>query len=313
MNNIIKHIKKFPYVLAPLAGYSDHPFRFLAVKYGASLVFTEMVNVYSVIRAEEKIQPLLYYSGRERPVGLQLFGNNPSKFYDAARRGAELGFDLIDINFGCPVKKVIKNKSGAYLHKDIKAVEKTIINTVKGAGGVPVSIKMRSGWDEEHINFLEIARAAEDNGAKILTLHPRTRSQMFKGRANREHIAELKKKSNLFIIGNGDVVDRQTALKMKNETNCGAVMIGRAAMGNPFIFRQIADENYIPSFNEKAGAAIRHLELLSGFKGKRGVREMRKYYPRYIKGFAGVKELRKKLFTLENTEEIIKILEGLKK
>ncbi len=313
MNNIIKHIRKFPYVLAPLAGYSDHPFRLLAAEYGASLVFTEMVNVHSIIRAEEKIQPLLFYSDKERPVGLQLFGNDSARFYEAAKRGAGLGFDLVDINFGCPVKKVIKSKSGAYLHKDIKAVVETIKNTVKGAGGVPVSVKMRSGWDEEHINFLEIARAAEDNGVKILTLHPRTRSQMFKGRGNWEHIAEIKKKSGLFIIGNGDVKTAGDALEMKKQTGCDAVMTGRAAMGNPFIFREIADSNYSPSFNEKVDTAIRHLELLSGFKGKRGVHEMRKYYPRYIKGFAGVKELRKKLFSLESTGKIIKTLKGLKK
>jgi len=311
MADLIKKIKKFPYVLAPLAGYSDYPFRMLAKKFGATLVFTEMVNVHSMLKARDKIKNHLYYHKKEHPIGLQIFGNDSKRFCDAAKAGVELGFDLIDINFGCPVKKVVKNKSGAYLHKDLKAVEETIISAVKGAGKTPVSIKMRSGWDEENKNFIKIAKIAEDNGVKIITLHPRTRAQMFKGKASWQQIAELKRKSSLFIIGNGDVKTAEDAKRMKKETGCDAVMIGRAAIGNPFIFKQIKDKKYEPSLKEKVKTAVEHLEMLAEFKGKQGILEMRKYYARYIKGFEGVSGFRKKLMTLENVAMIKRELDEL--
>ncbi len=309
--DLIKKIKKFPYVLAPMAGYTDHVFRMLAKEYGASLVFTEMVSVYSIIHHRQKISKLLYFSKKEKPVGIQLFGNNSLLFNEAANIAAEMGYDLIDINFGCPANKVIRTKAGAYLHKDLKAVEETIKNTVKGAGKIPVSIKMRSGWDEMNKNFLDIAKIAEDNGVKIITLHPRTRMQMFKGKSNWQHIKELKEKSHLFIIGNGDVVDRNSALRLMKETGCDAVMIGRAAIGNPFIFKQIKDENYEPTFKERVKTAIKHFKMLHKFKGKRGLLEMRKYYSKYIKGFSNASEIRSKIITETDSKKIINTLKSL--
>ncbi|MCX8094397.1 MAG: tRNA dihydrouridine synthase DusB [Candidatus Goldbacteria bacterium] len=309
--DLIKKIKNFPFILAPMAGYTDHVFRLIAKEYGASLVFTEMISIYSVVYQSKKIEKLLYFSKKEKPIGIQLFGNNSLLFYEAAKKAVDMGFDLIDINFGCPANKVVKTKAGAYLHKDLKAVEETIKSTVKAAGKIPVSIKMRSGWDEKNKNFLEIARIAEDNGVKIITLHPRTRLQMFKGKANWDDIKKLKEYSRLFIIGNGDVVDRNSAYKMLNETGCDAVMIGRAAIGNPFIFKQIKNKNYEPSFKEKVETAIKHLKLLYKFKGNRGLLEMRKYYGKYIKGFPNVSEIRNKIITETDINKIIKILKSL--
>jgi nifR3 family TIM-barrel protein len=309
--NIIDKLKKFPFILAPMAGYTDHPFRIIAKEYGASMVFTEMISVYSIIYHRKKISKLLYFTKKEKPIGIQLFGNNSSLFFEAARIVSDMGFDLIDINFGCPANKVVRTKAGAYLHKDLNAVEATIKNTVKGAGKIPVSIKMRSGWDERTKNFLEIARIAENNGVKIITLHPRTRLQMFKGKSNWDDIQELKKFSNLFIVGNGDVVDRNSAYEMLKKTGCDAVMIGRASIGNPFIFKEIKDESYIPAFEEKVNTAIKHLKLLYKFKGERGLLEMRKYYGKYIKGFPNVSEIRNKIIIETDIEKIIKILKSL--
>ncbi|MBP7793009.1 MAG: tRNA dihydrouridine synthase DusB [Candidatus Goldbacteria bacterium] len=309
--NLIQKIKKFPFVLAPMAGYTDHAFRVIAKEYGASLVFTEMVSVYSIIHHRQKIEKLLYFSRKEKPIGIQLFGNNSDLFYEASKVAAGLGFDLIDINFGCPANKVVRTKAGAYLHKDLKAVELTIKNTIKGAGKLPVSIKMRSGWDENSKNFIEIAKIAEDNGVGIITLHPRTRLQMFKGKSDWDDIKKLKKRSGLFIIGSGDVVDRQSALKMLNGTGCDAVMIGRGAIGNPFIFREIKDKNYSPTFQERVKTAMRHFKLLYKFKGERGIFEMRKFYGKYIKGFSNASEVRNKIITETDSKKIIKILKSL--
>jgi tRNA-dihydrouridine synthase B len=302
-------IKKFPYVLAPLAGYTDHPLRFLCRQYGASLVFTEMINVHSMVKSRARIAQMLFYTREEKPIGIQLFGNDTKRFHDAAQAAEELGFDLVDINFGCPVQKVTKALAGAYMHRDLNAVLATIKAVVE-AVKIPVSIKMRLGWDSNNMNYLDMARIAEDNGVRIITLHPRTRSMMFTGRADWQHIKILKEKSKCFIIGNGDVTDRASALKMKEETGCDAVMIGRAAIGNPFIFREIADASYKPSQKEMYETAIKHLEMLYEIIGKQGVLEMRKYYSRYIKGFDGAAEIRKKLIAMTDKDKITGYLQS---
>ena len=304
-------IKKFPYVLAPLAGYTDHPFRLLCRQYGASLVFTEMINVHSMTRNRAAISQMLYYSPEEKPVGIQLFGNDPARFYDSAQAAEELGFDCVDINFGCPVQKVTKAFAGAYHHKDLNSVAATIKAAASAVKKIPVSIKMRLGWDSANMNYLEIARMAWDSGVSIITLHPRTRSMMFTGRADWSHIKLLKESSKCFIIGNGDVTNRDDAIRMKEETGCDAVMIGRAAIGNPFIFREIADNFYKPSRKESVLTAISHFKSMHSFLGDKGILEMRKYYSRYVRGFDGAVEIRKKLVTLENPDEIIRTLEAL--
>ena len=309
--NLFEHVKKFPYVLAPLAGYTDHPLRALCRQYGASLAFTEMINVHSMVKNRTKIAQMLFYTREEKPVGVQLFGNDPARFHDAAQAAEELGFDLVDINFGCPVQKVTKALAGAYMHKDLNAVAATIKAVMEGVKNIPVSVKMRLGWDANSINYLDMAKIAEDSGVSIITLHPRTRSMMFTGKADWTHIKILKEKSKCFIIGNGDVTNREEALRLKAETGCDAVMIGRAAIGNPFIFKEIAEPSYKPSRAEMLNVCIKHFELMHEIAGKRGILEMRKFYARYIKGFDGVHEIRKKLVVMEDAAEIKAFLRGL--
>jgi tRNA-dihydrouridine synthase B len=267
--------------------------------------------VHSMVKSRTKIAQMLFYTQEEKPVGVQLFGNDPLRFRDAAQAAEELGFDIVDINFGCPVQKVTKALAGAYHHKDLNSVLATIKAVVGGVKKTPVSVKMRLGWDASNMNYLEMAKIAEDNGVAIITLHPRTRSMMFTGKADWAHIKILKEKSKCFIIGNGDVQNREDALKMKAETGCDAVMIGRAAIGYPFIFREIKDAAYKPSGREMIETAIKHFEMLLEIAGKKGIREMRKYYSRYIKGFEGVSEIRKKLVVMEDPEAIKVFLNGL--
>jgi len=310
--NLIEKIKKFPFVLAPLAGYTNHPLRLICREYGASLVFTEMVSIYTITkkRHEKKNYPLIYFSKKEKPIGVQLFGNNHDLFYDAAKICEDKGFDLIDINMGCPVKKVVRTGAGANLLENIELAEKIVKNVVK-AVKIPVSIKIRIGPSEEKNVYLDFNKMAEENGVKIIILHARSRSAGFKGKAKWEHIKILKQKSKLFVIGNGDVVDRESAIKMKSETGCDAVMIGRAVIGNPFIFKEIKDENYKPNLKEKIKTAVKHFNLYYKFIGKRAIFEMRKHFSKYISDFPNAANIRKELFLIEDEKEIVKYLKNL--
>lgn len=310
--NLFEHVKKFPFVVAPLAGYTDYPFRKLCREYGASLAYTEMVSEFTMAteRLRPRMEKLTYFTPEEKPVGIQLFGNKADMFYDAAKAAEEMGFDIIDINFGCPVRKVAGSGSGASLLLDILLAEKIVQNTVK-AVKIPVSIKIRSGWDDKTQVFLDFNKMAENNGISAITLHPRTRMQMFKGKSNWEHIKILKENSKLFVIGNGDVTNRDDAFRMKKETGCDAVMIGRAAIGNPFIFKEIADETYSPTLRERIITASRHFELLYALKGRFGMLESRKYFNKYLKGFDRASDVRQILMKLEDREEILRFLKNM--
>jgi tRNA-dihydrouridine synthase B len=310
--NLFDSVKKFPYILAPLAGYTDYAFRKLSREYGASLAFTEMVSEYTmaVPKLRPRMEKITYFTPEEKPVGLQLFGNKAEMFADASKAGEEAGFDIIDINFGCPVRRVAGAGSGASLLLDLPLAQKIVQNTVK-AVKIPVSIKIRSGWDEKADVYLDFNKMAEDSGASMITLHARTRMQMFRGRANWEHIRILKEHSKLFVVGNGDVLCRQDALRMREETGCDAVMIGRGAIGNPFIFREIADPAYKPTVRERILTGIRHFELLYSFKGRHGMLEARKYFNKYIKEFDRAAEVRKNLMSMEDSAEIVAYLKNL--
>jgi nifR3 family TIM-barrel protein len=310
--NIIEHLKKSPYVLAPLAGYSDHAFRTICREYGAALTYTEMVSEYTmaVPRLRPKMEKITYFTPDEKPVGIQLFGNKAEMFHDAAKASEELGFDIIDINFGCPVRRVAGSGSGASLLLDLPLAEKIVQNTVK-AVKIPVSIKIRSGWDDTKQVFLDFNKMAEDNGVSIITLHPRTRMQQFRGKSNWDHIRILKEHSKLFVIGNGDVLNREDALRMMKDTGCDAVMIGRAAIGNPFIFREIIDPLYAPTLRERLLLSMRHFELLYAFKGQHGLLEARKYFNKYVKGFDRAADVRKHLMVMSDRDEIIRYINSL--
>jgi|ERR1035437_1173251 nifR3 family TIM-barrel protein len=310
--NLFEHVKKFPFIAAPLAGYTDHPFRKLCREYGASLAYTEMISEFTMAtpRLRPRMEKLTYFTAEEKPVGIQLFGNKAGMFYDAAKAAEEMGFDIIDINFGCPVRKVAGSGSGASLLLDLPLAEKIVQNTVR-AVKIPVSIKIRSGWDDTKQVFLDFNKMAEDNGVSAVTLHPRTRMQMFRGKSNWEHIKILKSASKLFIIGNGDVTNSFDAHRMLKETGCDAVMIGRATIGNPFIFREIADESYTPTLRERILTAARHFELLHSLKGRFGMLEARKYFNKYLKGFDRASDVRQVLMKMEDKEEILNFLKNM--
>ncbi|HDT14907.1 MAG TPA: tRNA dihydrouridine synthase DusB, partial [Firmicutes bacterium] len=293
--SLFEKIKKFPYILAPLAGYTDMPFRTIARHYGASFVFTEMINEHALARFSEKIKKTYEFCENERPIGIQIFGKSSGLFYDAARRAEELGFDMVDINFGCPAGRVANGGSGASLLRDLSAVESIIKQVVRAVEKVPVSIKIRSGWDDKSKNYLEVNKIAEDCGVSMITLHPRTRSQMFRGSAAWDEIKELKENSKLFVAGSGDVFTADDALRMKKETGVDAVMIARGAIAAPYIFRQISEPGFELSREEAVKLSIKHLDMLYEFKGQKGIFEMRKYYKKYIKSFAGVGDMRKTL------------------
>jgi tRNA-dihydrouridine synthase B len=308
---IFEKIREFPYILAPLAGYTDSPFRKLAKQYGASFVWTEMISEHTLARFSQKIEPLTFFDEIERPIGLQLFGKEPELFKAAAQKAEALGFDAIDINFGCPARKVTNGGSGSAMMKRPEIAE-AIIRAVTGSVKIPVGIKIRSGWDDDTRNFMDFNKMAEDNGVSFICLHPRTRAQSFRGKSDWTELKRLKESSKLFVIGSGDVMTAEDAVRMKTETGVDAVMIARGAIGNPFIFRQIREPGYEPTLAERLDLSIYHFDIMLKFRGDRAVFEMRKFFSKYIKGFDNAVNVRKDLFVMEDPEQIRKYLESVR-
>ncbi len=229
-----------PTVFAPLAGISDLPMRLLAKSAGCALVYSEMVSANALVRDQAKTLELLRSSPVERPLSVQIFGSDPAVMSAAAQRVAELGADIVDLNFGCSVRKILKSGAGAALMQDPEKAA-ALLSAVRAAVSVPLTIKLRSGWDPSGEQALLLARIAEDCGVDAIALHPRTARQGFSGKADWRLIARLKSQASIPIIGNGDVASAEDALAMLAETGCDAVMVGRAAIGNPFIFARIND------------------------------------------------------------------------
>jgi tRNA-dihydrouridine synthase B len=274
-----------------MAGLSSLPYRILAMENGCALTISEMVSAEGAIRGGEKTSRYFKNDRSVRPFGVQLFGTNPDSFIRAIEEMKDLPVDLIDINSGCPVHKVCKKGSGAALMKTPQLIEK-IVRACKNASALPVTLKIRAGWDKDSINCVEVAKMAEAAGADAITIHGRTQKQLFGGRACLEWIGLVKKAVSIPVIGNGDIKTRALALTMIEETGCDAVMIGRAAVGNPWIFKKILDENYDgPSDREKGLTAIRHLEMIAAMMGeKRAVSNMKAVLPWYTKGMCGVRQ-----------------------
>jgi len=297
-----------PLVLAPMAGISDLPFRLLARAQGAPLCFTEMVSAEGLKRNGQNTRVLLRSTPEDRPLGIQLFGDDPDSLAEAARM-IEADCDLIDINMGCPVKKVVSGGAGSSLLRDPRKAG-AILRAVRKASNRPLSIKIRTGWSSAEQSYLEIGRIAEEEGCDAVTLHPRTRAQMFSDHADWDRIRELKHSIKIPVIGSGDVFSSQDVVDMLSRTDCDGVMIARGAMGNPWIFKEATERlaGLIPAGPTREvryATALSHLEQLCELYGeKTAIPEMRKHLSWYGKGLSGAARFRALINTIGEKQQL---------
>ena len=300
-------------VLAPMAGVADRAFRELCVDYGAAYVVSEMISSKGVSMGDRKSKDLMFLSEKERPAAVQIFGSDPEIMAQSVETVMQVNPQIIDINMGCPAPKIAGNGGGASLAKNPELAEK-ILKAVVKESPVPVTVKIRMGWDENSINAVEMAQRAENAGASAVTIHGRTRKQMYAPPVDRNIIAEVKKSVSIPVIGNGDIVDEQSAAIMLEETNCDLIMIGRGALGCPWVFSQInAYLEYgrvlpTPPVSERMRVMIKHIETLCQYKGDYvGMREARKHAGWYTKGLHGAAKYRQELGTIESIEQLQEI------
>jgi len=304
-------LPEIPLYLAPLAGYTDQAFRMLCKDWGVDYLVSEMVSADGLIRDSRKTIDFIRFSNYERPFVIQLFGSQPDIMAEAAAFLLQFRPDWIDINMGCPVKKVVKRGAGSALMKDPLRAE-SIVQQVKKAlqSKIPLSVKFRSGWDSASINYLDFGLRMQDAGVDLICLHPRTQKQMFSGLSNWEHIRNLKQALRIPLIGNGDIFSPESAGKMLEETACDGLMIGRGALGKPWIFSQIKEylsqKEYAPiTKHDLLQTALKHLEYaLNAKREDIVVREMRSQLCHYSKGQPGGAELRNKINHCESAQEI---------
>ena len=300
--------------LAPMAGITNLPMRLMARECGASLTFTEMVSVNGLTREGRKSFDLLKSVPADRPIGMQLFGDDAEMLAEAARLVEGYG-ELIDINMGCPVRKVVGTGAGSALLKEPLKVA-GIIRSVRAATRLPFTVKIRTGWVCGDESFLEIGRIAQEEGCDAVTLHPRSRAQMFDGKADWSRIAQLKAALDIPVIGSGDLFTAADVALMLEQTGCDAVMIARGAMGNPWIFREslalLSGEALAgPTAGERYAAACRHLELFSELEGDRvALMEMRKHLSWYSKGLPGAAQFRSTVNGIENSAQLVGAMES---
>lgn len=316
MNLTIGNVKLAnPCILAPMAGVTDLPFRLLCREQGAGLLSMEMVSAKALSFHNKNTQDLLEIAEGENPIALQLFGSDADLIARMAKEIEERPFDILDLNMGCPVPKVVNNGEGSALMKNPKRVEEIVAKTVK-AVKKPVTVKIRKGFDEEHVNAVEIARIIEASGAAAVAVHGRTREQYYSGAADWDIIRQVKEAVSIPVIGNGDVTSAVRAEQMMKETGCDGVMIGRAARGNPWIFRETAEYLETGNVPERPGRReikemiLRHCELQLRYKGEyTGIREMRKHVAWYTAGLPHSARLRGRVNEIETMEELKELLE----
>lgn len=296
--------------LAPMAGVADRAFRELCMSYGAAYVISEMVSSKGLTMQDKKSKELLYLSDAERPAGAQIFGDDPEIMAKAALKAMEFSPDFIDINMGCPAPKIAGNGGGSALLKNPELIGK-IVEKVVEVSPVPVTAKIRIGWDENSINAVEIAKRIEAAGADAITVHGRTKVQMYAPPVSLDEIARVKKAVSIPVIGNGDIVDGKSAKRMLDETGCDFLMVGRGALGNPWIFQCInaylnnKAEFTEPTLEEKMNVMLRHISALCEYKGVRvGMREARKHAAWYIKGIRGAASFRQEIGRLSTMDEL---------
>ena len=321
MITIGKHIQlpDFPLLLAPMEDVSDPPFRYGCKQYGADLMYTEFISSEGLIRDAIKSKKKLDIFDYERPIGIQIFGGDEEAMALSAKIVDATNPDLLDINFGCPVKKVVCKGAGAGVLKDIELMVRLTKAVIKSTH-LPVTVKTRLGWDESSINIMEVAERLQDVGVQALTIHGRTRAQMYKGEANWKYIADVKNNSRIKIpiFGNGDINSPEKALSYKNTYGVDGIMIGRAAIGYPWIFNEI--KHFVktgqllpkPSIINRVQVCKNHLQKSIEWKGEKlGVVEMRNHYANYFKGIANFKDIRIKLVTLNKSEDLFLVLDEI--
>lgn len=302
-------------ILAPMAGVTDLPFRLLCREQGAGLVCMEMVSAKAIYYKNQNTESLMEIHPEEKPASLQLFGSDPYILSEMAKRIEEKPFAILDFNMGCPVPKVVNNREGSALMKEPELVREILTGLVK-AIKKPVTVKIRKGFDEDSVNAVEIARIAEDCGVAAIAVHGRTRQQYYSGKADWDIIRQVKEAVRIPVIGNGDVVDGASAKALLEQTGCDGIMIGRAAQGNPWIFREVLQylesgiENDPPTNAEKKEIILRHARLQLEYKGEyTAVRELRKHLSWYTAGMPGSAKIRQKVNSLETIEELFRCIE----
>ena len=302
--------------LSPMAGVTDLPFRLICKEQDCGMLYTEMVNAKALCYDDKNTKKMLKIEDEEHPVAIQIFGSDPEYMGGAARVLNSYPNEILDINMGCPAPKVVKNGDGSALLKNPELAAKVLRAVVENSEK-PVTLKIRKGWDDTCINAVEIAKIAEDCGISAIAIHGRTREQYYSGKADWDIIRQVKENVSIPVIGNGDVFEVQDAINMLNQTNCDAIMIGRGAQGNPWIFKRI--NHYMqtgeilpePTLEEKIDTAMKHLKLAVDEHGEYvAVREMRKHIAWYLKGLRNSARVRDEINKIESYEEVVNKLKG---